>query len=321
MSKHIDVSFAALRDGYASDWRQMRIRPERLAAVDAAARRILSGRDRYLEVQGLTGVPWWVVGIIHKMECNCRFDQHLHNGDPLTARTRQVPAGRPHEGEPPFAWSHSAADALLYDRLDKITGWSIERFAHAMETYNGFGSRYRSAPSAYLWSFSNRYYRGKFVADGKWDADAISQQTGAMPLLYVLRQMDRGVVVELEADRLSAVTVDEAETLPRVTTPPPPAAPTAIKDLVPVSRKMSVLEDVKLWAGIGGAGSGVATAADTFGFARGLSDGIKAALADHMLLIVFATCVAAAGLAWMLQSWIAQDHAEGRYLPSRRDVE
>ena len=31
-------------------------------------------------------VPWWFVAVVHCMECSMRFDQHLHNGDPLSGR-------------------------------------------------------------------------------------------------------------------------------------------------------------------------------------------------------------------------------------------
>jgi len=37
--------------------------------------------------------------------------------------------------------------------------------------------------SPYLWSFSNHYLKGKYVADGKWDPNAVSQQAGAMVIL------------------------------------------------------------------------------------------------------------------------------------------
>ena len=38
-------------------------------------------------------------------------------------------------------------------------------------------------PSPYLWSFSNHYARGKYVADGHFSATAVSQQCGAALLL------------------------------------------------------------------------------------------------------------------------------------------
>ena len=42
-----------------------------------------------------------------------RFDQHLHNGDPLSGRTTHVPPGRPRPASPPFTWEQSAHDAII----------------------------------------------------------------------------------------------------------------------------------------------------------------------------------------------------------------
>jgi peptidoglycan hydrolase-like protein with peptidoglycan-binding domain len=41
-------------------------------------------------------------------------------------------------------------------------------------------------PSPYLWSFSNHYTRGKYVADGRFSPTAVSQQVGAAVLLKQL---------------------------------------------------------------------------------------------------------------------------------------
>ena len=48
------------------------------------------------------------------------------------------------------------------------------------------GYRKRSVATPYLWSFTNHYDKGKFVADGKYDAEAISKQVGAAILLKEL---------------------------------------------------------------------------------------------------------------------------------------
>ena len=37
---------------------------------------------RYDQVANATGVPWYVIGIIHEMEGGLNFTTHLHNGDP-----------------------------------------------------------------------------------------------------------------------------------------------------------------------------------------------------------------------------------------------
>jgi len=49
----------------------------------------------------------------------------------------------------------------------------------------------------YLWSFSNHYSKGKFVADNKWSWSAVSAQCGAAVMLKVL--VDDGIVKVPEA--------------------------------------------------------------------------------------------------------------------------
>jgi hypothetical protein len=119
-----------------------------------------------------------------------RFTGHLHNGDPLTAQTVQVPAGRPRTGGPPFTWEASAADALASHRLGPQTDWSLPGTLFQLERYNGWGYR-RSHPevlSPYLWSFSEHYRAGKYVADGSFSPTAVSGQCGAAVLLRRLAE-------------------------------------------------------------------------------------------------------------------------------------
>lgn len=191
-------TFDALDDEYRSLWEQMEIRADRLPAITSTARKIIAEKARYLTIQDSTGVPWFVVGTIHAMECGLRFDRHLHNGDPLTKRTVQVPAGRPETGKGPFTWEESACDALLMKRLDAIPRWDVPRIAFELERYNGWGYRlhHPETLSPYLWSGTKHYTRGKYVKDGVWSATAVSGQSGAMALLKRLAELDQSVALE-----------------------------------------------------------------------------------------------------------------------------
>ncbi|MBS1691469.1 MAG: peptidoglycan-binding protein [Actinobacteria bacterium] len=177
--------FAGLEREYANLWAEMAIRLDRMAEVDRIVERVVANEDRYRAVERLTRMPWFAVAIIHNLEASGNFSRHLHNGDPLTARTVHVPAGRPASGRPPFTWEVSAADALAYRGLDQIADWSVARLAFEFERYNGWGYRlyHPHVKSPYLWSFSNQYSQGKYVADGRWSETAVSQQCGAMVLL------------------------------------------------------------------------------------------------------------------------------------------
>lgn len=155
--------------------------------LPAILQRIVAGRPRYEAVSRATGVPWAVVAALHEMEAGGSFRCHLHNGDPLTARTVQVPKGRPVAGRPPFAWVDSAVDALRYDGLDTVNWRDLEAALDALERYNGLGYRRRRVPSPYLWSGSQHYVKGKFVRDGKFDPEAVSRQVGAAVILKACR--------------------------------------------------------------------------------------------------------------------------------------
>jgi lysozyme family protein len=182
-------------DHHEDEYRQLFancvIEPAHLAEVDLYVRRIGSHHGRYEAVSATTGVPWYVIGIIHALECSLNFTRHLHNGDPLTARTTHVPAGRP-PGSPPFTWEQSAVDALRLRALDRWKDWSVPGLLYKLEGYNGFGYRKVNPPiySPYLWSYSNQYRAGKFVADGHYDPDAISRQCGGAVLLLRMEQTE-----------------------------------------------------------------------------------------------------------------------------------
>ena len=97
----------ALRTEYDKLFESCVVKPDKQAEINLAAKKMIAGKSRYQAVAQLTGVPWTVIAVNHMLECNCHFDQHLHNGDPLSAKTVQVPKGRP-PGNPPWTWEISA---------------------------------------------------------------------------------------------------------------------------------------------------------------------------------------------------------------------
>src|SRR4029077_18758554 len=119
-------------------------------------------------------------------------------------------------GSPVFTWAESAIDALCLKGLQNVgaNAWSIERIAFELERYNGFGYRnhHPSVKSAYLWSGTNHYTKGKYIRDGAFDPDAVSGQIGAMAILK-----------QLVADGVVSTTMQDA-----VPPPPPPPTPVAV---------------------------------------------------------------------------------------------
>jgi lysozyme family protein len=176
--------YGSLQAEYEAYYAACTVRPEHAGNVAYYVQRLNQGRPIYTQVGAdLNGIPWMFIGVIHGMEGGFNFAAHLHNGDPLMARTVHVPAGRPMAGSPPFTWRQSAVDALTLKGFHEVGDWSIPRMLHLLEKYNGFGYRMRRAPTPYLWSFSNLYEKGKFVQDGRYDPEAVSKQCGAALML------------------------------------------------------------------------------------------------------------------------------------------
>jgi len=183
------------------------IRPERKSAAESLASALVENKSRYQAVGDQTDVPWYLVAVIHNMEASQSFKKHLHNGDPLTARTVHVPKNRPLIGNPPFTWEGSAIDALVFEDFDRVEDWTLPGSLFQLEKFNGFGSRGHGIHTPYLWSFSNQYTKGKFVADGVYDPNAVSQQCGAAVLLR--RMVDIGEVtfpVNIEPSTADEIT-------------------------------------------------------------------------------------------------------------------
>ena len=182
------TTFEKIEQEYIDLFNGAKIRDDKRDLIARFTRIARDRQSRYEVVGNELGIPWWFVAGIHLLESGFNFDRHLHNGDPLTARTKRVPKGRPGHRKPPpaFSWEESAIDALRLHKLDNLGDWSLPRALYRWERFNGFGYRPRRIPSPYLWSFSTIYERGKFVADGQFDRDAVSQQCGAAVFLKQL---------------------------------------------------------------------------------------------------------------------------------------
>jgi len=185
------------------------LRKERIPEIDMVLNKLLPFRKRYEVVANSfnNGMKWWFILMLHAMEAggfDKPFSKHLHCGDPLTGRTFHVPTGRPKANpkngtEPPsatnpYSWEESALDALILSGYDKVTDWSIGNCLWLQEKFNGLGYRkyHPDVPTPYVWSYTSVYTKGKYVLDGKFDANAVSKQPGCAA--YLLRMKDTHVI-------------------------------------------------------------------------------------------------------------------------------
>jgi len=127
-------------------------------------------------------IPWQVIAVIHLMEAGGNTKRQILNGEYWNRRTIYVPKGH----GPWDSFEESCVTAFrLNNKVPPI--WSVANTLYFLESHNGFGYRkYHKTNSPYLWSFSNHYVKGKYVADGRYDANVISKQPGVAVLLKAL---------------------------------------------------------------------------------------------------------------------------------------
>jgi lysozyme family protein len=189
--------FSELKDEYRKMFDGCEPDPKHLDELQGWVAKLSSksSRKRYGDLEAATKVPWHVIAVIHYRECSANFMGHLHNGDPLAAKTVNVPSGRPDPWNPPptpwnpvTAWQASGVDALSYDGLTNQSDWSLERTLFRLEGYNGFGTRNHKVIPNYLWNFSKYPIRGGYSSDGRWKDDYKSSQCGAAMLVKLMNK-------------------------------------------------------------------------------------------------------------------------------------
>ncbi len=199
-------------------WANMHIRADRLPALNATAKR-LSAPDARARYQGVTdrlarlvgtdpkilvAVPWWFTAIVSEREYGGppRWDRQLGQGDPLHAVSHNDPAGRgpflDHVGDTTpgnDAWTRCCLDALIdcAPHAARWTDWSPGGTMTIWEEYNGLGYANMGVPSAYVWSGSDQYVSGKYVADHVYRANVVDVQEGCAPLLACMMVLDPSI--------------------------------------------------------------------------------------------------------------------------------
>ena len=179
---------------YRDEWDRMEIRPSRVGEFTRLAQFALNHKDIYEDIEKRTGVPWWLVAVLHRRESDADFRTYLGNGDPLNRPTRHVPRGRG-----PFdSFADGAVDALKLDGLTNVKDWRLEKALYECEIFNGTGYNNRGLPSPYIWGGSNIQKRGKYIGDGEWDGDAWDIQPGCAPIIQMIAKLDPSVTLERE---------------------------------------------------------------------------------------------------------------------------
>lgn len=187
------TDLAKLRAANAARWASMRVTRDP-AGIEAVARRLstANAKARYQAVEAKTGVPWWFIAVVHEREASQSWASNIAQGDRWDRVSVHVPAGRG-----PFqSWEAAAVDALTNcaPYAARNADWSPGGALTMLEQYNGLGYASRGVPSPYIWASTNQYARGKYVADGKYDPNAVDQQIGCAALLRSMMALDASVM-------------------------------------------------------------------------------------------------------------------------------
>lgn len=158
---------------------------------DAVAKRLMGAKDRYQSVTRMTGVPWWFIAVVHQRESSQSWAKSLAQGDPWDEVSTHVPKGR----GPFSSWESAAVDALANcpPHAARNRDWSAGGTLTLLEQYNGLGYANRGVPSPYVWSGTDQYKSGKFVADHEFRPDVVDVQLGCAGLLITMRAIDQTI--------------------------------------------------------------------------------------------------------------------------------
>jgi lysozyme family protein len=185
---------------YAKQWNRMTIKANRVNEFTGYAKQLLAHKDRYVSVEKQTGVPWWLIAVLHLRESNANFGTYLGNGQSLKRRTTIVPKGRGPFSEP-NAFEKGAVDALRLDGLINVKDWRIEKALFWTETFNGWGyaNMRPSMPSPYVFGGTNIQQPGKFIADHVFSKRVMDPQPGTAPILQMLAKLDSTITFVRES--------------------------------------------------------------------------------------------------------------------------
>lgn len=183
------MDLAALTSANAKRWSVAKL--TRGPEFSSVAARLVAAQPRYQVIATKTGVPWKVIAVIHEREAGQRWDRSIAQGDPWAVKSTHVPIGRG-----PFnSWEEAAIDALVNcaPHASKWHDWSPGGTMTLLEQYNGLGYANKGLPSPYIWSGTDQYVSGKYIADHVFDPNIVDKQLGCAGLLMAMIDSDKSI--------------------------------------------------------------------------------------------------------------------------------
>jgi lysozyme family protein len=191
------TDIAALKAANARRWQAMHTKSELGRVLESTAERLVAtdAKAHYVNVSRRTGVPWYVIAVIHERESSQSWRASLAQGDPWNHISIHVPRGR----GPFSSWEDAAFDALMHcpPFAARWTDWTVGGLLTLLEEYNGLGYAARDVPSPYIWASTDQYQHGKYIADGHYDSVAIDHQLGCAALLASMMRQDSSIKIDV----------------------------------------------------------------------------------------------------------------------------
>ena len=167
-------------------WNACVVTQHLVQVLDETSHRLCSAAAKmhYDAVSKETGVPWFIIAVIHEREASQSWRANLAQGDPWDHVSIHVP-----RGEGPFhSWDEAAIHALF--KAARWQDWSPGGAMTLLEQYNGLGYAAHGQPSPYVWASTNQYMKGKYISDGHYDPHAIDHQLGCAAILKRMATID-----------------------------------------------------------------------------------------------------------------------------------
>lgn len=191
-----------LIDANEARWSRAKVLASSANTFKSVAKKLSApeAKRRYVALSKQTGVPWFIIAVIHQRESSQRWDRSIAQGDPWNKISTHVPKGR----GPFSSFEEAAIDALrnCAPYAAKWKDWSPGGALTLLEQYNGLGyyngpkaggKRYPSMPSPYIWSGTDQAKKGKYVRDGVFDPDVWDSQLGCAGLILAMSALDDSV--------------------------------------------------------------------------------------------------------------------------------
>lgn len=198
------TNLIALKAANAALWKVAKIVPSRQAEVNHVAARLCAeeAKSRYQAIEAATGVPWFVIAVIHEREASQNFNCQLGQGDPLNEVSRHVPRGMgPYLNHPNDTPGHDAFYRCAVDVLNNSApfaarwkDWTAGGALTLLVMYNGTGYfDYHHEASPYDWGATDQEQRGKYAGDGQYSATAWDTQLGCAAMLKGMMEIDPSI--------------------------------------------------------------------------------------------------------------------------------